>query len=312
MNLPLCPVCESHCKTSRFLSIPFLRSSLSKYYRKELPGFVVLRSYHMMTCQKCSLEFADPMVPGDPLFYGWISQQTGYYPQARWEWNAVIRELNKRKPPSITLLEVGCGSGRFLELLKLESEVQAIGLDTEPGAIDKCRRKGCEAYCQDLIAFLEERPSSRFDFVVAFHCLEHVPEPRRLLETMLSALKPGGTIFLSTPYSPMSFETGWFDPLNHPPHHMTRWNARAYEELASIFGLNILFRMPPSAGILKRAYEALILGRFGPMGAPSKQIGRLSVVKAFWKIPIEIVKQACRARLNGGYCSDVVLAEFFK
>jgi SAM-dependent methyltransferase len=252
------------------------------------------------------------MVPGDSTFYAWIARKPGYYPESRWEWGEVTNEIKKRDERPASLLEVGCGSGSFLESVLGEPAIRAVGLDTEPSSIAKCREKGCEAYCEEISAFVIKNPKRLFDFVVAFHCLEHVSQPKEFLRAMLGALKPGGSIFVSTPYSPMSFETGWFDPLNHPPHHMTRWNARMYQETAAQLGLDVRFRMPKALSVLRRTKNALILRKFGPGMAPS----RLQVLwalfgnlKAFLS---EFLKQRARERYGGSCTADVVLAEFRK
>ena len=78
-----------------------------------------------------------------------------------------------------------------------------------------------------------------FPVVTSFHCLEHVSQPVEFVRELLRATARGGSLFLSTPYSPMSFETEWFDVMNHPPHHMTRWNLAAYRKLAEILGVKM-------------------------------------------------------------------------
>ena len=159
---------------------------------------------------------------------------------------------NRRCPDR--LLEIGCGDGRFLELVKSLPRITSVGLDPTPSSAEMCRSKGLCVYAETLSEYVQRRPSELkgFDLVTAFHCLEHVSNPIGLMEEMRGMLAPGGRIYISTPYSPMSFEGAWFDPLNHPPHHMTRWNRRAYEHLAARLGLVPRFIMPPR-GVFEEA-----------------------------------------------------------
>jgi hypothetical protein len=61
----------------------------------------------------------------------------------------------------------------------------------------------------------------------------------------------------------MSFEADWFDVLNHPPHHLTRWNVEAYRRLADLLGLRVRFFFPPSS-IARRALNVFQLLKYGP------------------------------------------------
>lgn len=307
---PPCPVCGAPAKLAKALPANFLKRALTEYYREQLPDTVHIPSYDLMKCPRCTAEFSEPMLPGDSSFYAWIARQPGYYPESRWEWGEVISEIKKRHASCASVLEVGCGSGSFLEVLKSEPSISAVGLDTEPGAIARCREKSFEAYAEDIEIYLSRDPSRRFDFVVAFHCLEHVSQPKKFLQAMFGAMKPGGRVFVSTPYSPMSFETGWFDPLNHPPHHMTRWNSRMYEELAAQIGVEVRLHMPEAASIFQRTKCAILLRKFGPRHAPSK----LRILAALFSNPValfaEIKKQRSREKHAAVFAADVVLAEF--
>lgn len=44
-----------------------------------------------------------------------------------------------------------------------------------------------------------ELPRDHFDIVTIWHVLEHVPDPRAVLQKVYSLLKPGGILFLAVP-----------------------------------------------------------------------------------------------------------------
>src|SRR5438045_2335912 len=54
---------------------------------------------------------------------------------------------------------------------------------------------------------------------------------------MKKLLSEDGSIFLSVPNSPTSWEAFGWTRLNLPPHHLTRWNERSLERLASEIGM---------------------------------------------------------------------------
>ena len=242
---------------------------------------------------------------------GWVTSQPDYYPSTRWEW-AKVSELLASRPPPSKLLEIGCGDGRFLELLRSIRDVASVGLDPTESSAEVCHAKGLRVYAETLSQYVERRPSERrgFDFVVAFHCLEHVSDPIGLMEQMRDMLAPGGRIYVSTPYSPMSWEGEWFDPLNHPPHHMTRWNRRAYEQLSATLGLAPRFMMPPAAPVKRRVLDTFSLRTYGPRFFGRKHA---SLRAAARHTPVvlarEYMRQCLRERLGGTVTANVVLVE---
>ncbi len=308
----VCRVCGSDSKFVRKLTARFILDSLEKYYGKKVPADIAVKNYIMLQCTRCSLEWGHPSQPGSNLFYEWITKQSRYYPAERWEWSAALDRIRALRPDTdMDILEIGCGSGRFLELARASTAGMVVGLDTTLSSVNHCRSKGLTVYCENIESFRRNRKdnTSMFDYAAAFHCLEHVTDPKDFIASIVQMLKPGGKLFISTPYSPMSFEGGWFDPLNNPPHHLTRWNYRAYEELARQLGLQINFIMPRAASILDRTLYALNLAWNGPSSLASrKKLFLMASAHPFVAVK-EIVRQTKREKINGKVAADVVLVE---
>jgi SAM-dependent methyltransferase len=251
------------------------------------------------------------MQAGGPSFYNWITSNTTYYPKERWEWGEVRRWLSRQLRP-LRLLEVGCGSGEFLFSLQPIEHVTGVGLDTTAASVMACLAKGLEVYDTPLeqITIPSEQIPSGFDVIVAFHCLEHVPDPKGFVASMMKLLKPDGRIFVSTPYSPMSFERVWFDPLNHPPHHLSRWNEASFVELANQLGLSFSCLLPPASSFSGRDLESLNLSIYGPQNL---QGNRKLVFKGFSHpllLAKAIIGQLKREVVNGSTAGNVVLVEY--
>ena len=304
-----CPICGGDSVLARSLPRDFIEAALRQYYSMDIPASAGLRDYELLRCTRCTLQFASPMIAGTDGFYDWLSRQNGYYPQSRGEWDQVIRALSTA-PAGATLIEIGCGNGRFLELVRDRSTVSGIGLDITQNAVDECHRKGLVAHAVAIDAFIPDKPA---DFVVAFHCLEHVERPLELVKSMAGLLAPGGQIFIATPYSPMCFEGQWYDPMNHPPHHMSRWNAKSYRQLARQLGMQIEFIIEHQRGIPGRVLESLNLAQFGP-GRPRQSRPR-EILRSLGhpiKLLREIVYQMRREKVDGKVSPDGVLVRLWR
>jgi SAM-dependent methyltransferase/exonuclease VII small subunit len=100
---------------------------------------------------------------------------------------------------SSDVLDVGCGRGEFLALLR-ESGVSGRGIDLNDAMVAVCREKGFEATKADALSYLRERPPGSLGGLFAAQVVEHL-EPAyltRLLEAAFDALRPGAPIVLET------------------------------------------------------------------------------------------------------------------
>ena len=100
---------------------------------------------------------------------------------------------------SSDVLDVGCGRGEFLALLR-ESGVSGRGIDLNDAMVAVCREKGFEATKADALSYLRGRPPGSLGGLFAAQVVEHL-EPAyltRLLEAAFDALRPGAPIVLET------------------------------------------------------------------------------------------------------------------
>ena len=97
----------------------------------------------------------------------------------------------------LELLDVGCGSGTLLSLLKRRGfRVRGVDFSTEAAAIAKS-----ENHVDVTVGSLEEVQFSdaSFDIVTLFHVMEHVTNPRRVLKEVSRILRPAGAVILQVP-----------------------------------------------------------------------------------------------------------------
>lgn len=99
------------------------------------------------------------------------------------------------------VLELGCGNGWFTGALD-RCGFDITGLDHDPTALQEAREKYPDVRFLQIDA--TEPPDAGwapgFDAVVAIDLIDHVARPRRMLETALRSLRPGGLLVVTTAY----------------------------------------------------------------------------------------------------------------
>jgi SAM-dependent methyltransferase len=97
------------------------------------------------------------------------------------------------------VLDVGCGRGEFLTLLR-EGGITASGVEINPIAVQACREQDLDVEQGDGLAVLAEKPDHSLGAVVAFQVVEHWSPDAifAFLRESRRALAPGGIIVLET------------------------------------------------------------------------------------------------------------------
>lgn len=264
---PRSPLGDSHSLRLNILPQTRIIHELSRYFQSPCPPESVDCDYELFRCAETGLEFCSPALPGNKIFYSWISSFPNYYPKFRWEYGRVLARIRELGGAFLPLCDVGCGDGQFLSAASSTGSRDVFGLDFNKFAIEKCVSKGIPSFCGSIQEALDDNIVKRnhFPFVSSFHCLEHVEDPVAFVQELAQIMAPGGRIFLSTPASPMSFETAWFDIMNHPPHHMTRWNLASYQKMAAILNFKLRYYFPKTFSV-RQAIRAWKLKNGGPFG----------------------------------------------
>jgi O-antigen chain-terminating methyltransferase len=102
--------------------------------------------------------------------------------------------------PDAPILDVGCGRGEWLELLK-ESGYISRGLDINRFMVEQCQARGLETIEADVINYLQSLPENSLGAITGFHIIEHLPFKTlmRLFSETVRVLKPQGLVIFETP-----------------------------------------------------------------------------------------------------------------
>ena len=123
------------------------------------------------------------------------------------------------------ILDVGCGRGEWLELLK-EHKYKAKGLDLNRIMIEQCQGYELDVIESDVIEYLKKQQDNSLGAITGFHIIEHLPFEIlvTLFDESLRVLKPGGIVIFETP-NPENLIVGacnfYTDPTHKnpiPPH----------------------------------------------------------------------------------------------
>jgi len=124
--------------------------------------------------------------------------------------------LGERSP----VLDVGCGRGEFLELLA-EAGIEARGIDTDSGMVERCREKGLVVEQADAISYLETQPDSSLGVIFSAQVIEHLPYEglMRYFQLAERKLARGGLFIAETvnPHSVQAFKAFWVDLTHRSP-----------------------------------------------------------------------------------------------
>jgi 2-polyprenyl-3-methyl-5-hydroxy-6-metoxy-1,4-benzoquinol methylase len=143
------------------------------------------------------------------------------------------------------LLDVGCGDGRLLDVIRrfAPKSWQLAGIEIAEGAAGRAASRGFEVKSGDFESLEVGDWEERFDIALMHHVIEHVRDPRAVLRKVSSLMAEGGVFSVETPDI-----RGWDFSLfrdrywggYHIPRHFYLFNAATLTRLLREEGFEIL------------------------------------------------------------------------
>ena len=99
-------------------------------------------------------------------------------------------------PNNIKVLDVGCGDGSLMSLLKREKNIEVRGLELNQENVQECIHKGLSVIQGNAETELHQFPDKSFDYVVLSQTLQAFYEPEKVLRNLL---RIGKSVVISIP-----------------------------------------------------------------------------------------------------------------
>lgn len=190
----LCPVCHTGSEKAKiFIENNIDPTKLSRFSfasRKE-PEYMCHR---LVQCPSCDLVYADQPPDENELAHAYHVAAYDSSEEANDAAAAYIlaiqpalSKLARRK----RVLEIGTGTGAFLECLSGEGFTELIGVEPSSAAIAAAPdyRRG---WIREGIFDEKDFVTASFDLICCFMTMEHVPDPNTTASAAYNLLRPGG------------------------------------------------------------------------------------------------------------------------
>jgi SAM-dependent methyltransferase len=155
----------------------------------------------LSVCRGCGYIFDNPRPTLEALvdFYSratkydsWLSEEG---PRDKL-WARRLKKMCRTARPG-NLLDIGAGIGQLLHLARHEY-TEVSGTEVSSSAVEIARRKYGIQLHHGTLETLPVQPKS-FDNITLFHVLEHVPNPRLMIEKCVSLLRGSGVLVIAVP-----------------------------------------------------------------------------------------------------------------
>lgn len=190
---------------------------------------LLLNNYHIHRCLNCSSYFLVPRPDREALIEAYDSS---YYGANIEKFSFIIetfldkyrsiraRFVSKYLPENGSILDIGCGNGKFLLSLLDFGNYRLYGNEIDGKSAYRASR--IPQINLSIGAIRENQfENGGFDVITLFHVFEHLPNPSEILEIISKILKKDGHLILSFPnigsFQSRVFRGKWFH-LDSPRH----------------------------------------------------------------------------------------------
>ena len=209
-------------------------------------------SFEIMECNDCSLRFTSP-IPD--------SNETGnYYKSDKYISHAkhvtsifdiaykIVRKFSLRSKRKIikwvsqkqsgTLLDIGCGTGKFLKIMKQSGwEINGVEVNNEAR---KLAENNTSSVILTQTQFFES--NQKYDVITLWHSLEHLYELNQYLKKITESLNDNGLLLIAVPnyqsFDAEHFKRDW--AAYDVPRHLYHFSLEAMVKLMEKFKFKLI------------------------------------------------------------------------
>lgn len=181
-----------------------------------------------------------------------------------------LKLINSFQPETKTLLDIGCGTGDFLETAQKDNW-QITGIEPNEKAREIANAKTNNAVFE--IQYLEKLEANSFDVITLWHVLEHLPNLEMHIALFKHVLKPNGRLVIAVPnfksYDAEHYKNFW--AAYDVPRHLWHFSKTSISELFKRAHLKLIEIQPM---IFDAYYVSLLSEKY--------KSGFMNPIKAFW------------------------------
>jgi SAM-dependent methyltransferase len=196
-NCPVCGAGPEHAALFLEDSIDPSRLSGFSFASRKVPEYM---SHRLVRCGVCDLVYADNPPGAEVLANAYHEAAYDSAEEADDAAAAYIRAAARALaalPRRRSALEIGTGTGVFLECLQRQGFSDLVGVEPSREAIQAAPEHR-RAWIREGIFEERDFAAESFDLVCCFMTLEHVRDPRAVAEAARRLLRPGGAFVAVT------------------------------------------------------------------------------------------------------------------
>ncbi len=140
------------------------------------------------------------------------------------------------------VLDVGCGVGTVaLYLSSLGANVKGVDISSRAIKIANAAKKELKLKTIEFSKGEITKGNKKFDFVISFEVIEHVPDEKEFLKRIRSNLKKSGLLVLSTPSKEnLLYKMGFYKNFDKEVGHLRRYTQTSLKNVLMSNGFEVI------------------------------------------------------------------------